>query len=259
MRPPEMAEAGNVPPCCDPTAYAYFLDFDGTLVEIAEHPDHVDADFHLLRLLQDLHEAAGGALAIISGRPIEQIDALFHPVKLAVAGQHGAERRDAFGVLHRHRLETGPLEALRVAADHWQRAHPGLMVEDKGLSIAFHFRQDPALAAPLHRLLHEHLTGFEGSFQLQTGKMVVEVKPAGLDKGRAIREFLTEPPFRGREAVFIGDDDTDEYGFAEVNSLGGVSAKVGSGPSNAAWRFDDVSAVRVWLQHILTCAERRPL
>ena len=240
---------------CTPDACAYFLDFDGTLVEIADRPDAVAADPLLRDLLQTLAAAASGALAIISGRPITDIDRWFHPLKLPVAGQHGVERRDASGSLHRHPLEDTALNELRAAATEWQRQFHGLLIEDKGLSIAFHFRKNPVVASPLEALLRAQLHRMQRPFHLQTGKMVLEVKPDGLDKGRAIRAFLTEAPFLGRTPVFIGDYDTDEYGFAEVNQLGGLSFKVGAGPTLALQRFDDVAAVRTWLRSVLTSVD----
>ncbi len=185
------------------------------------------------------------------GRPSGDIARWFQPVRWPGAGQHGAERRDAKGQVHRHSADHSRLDRLRAAAADWVRRMPGLVVEDKGLSIAFHFRQNPALAAPLQRLLNYQLRPLRRAYQLQTGKMVMEIKPDGLDKGRAIREFLQEVPFAGRTPVFIGDDDTDEFGFAEVNLLGGMSIKVGSGPTLATCRLDDVAAVRGWLRAIL--------
>lgn len=251
MNTPRIDTAKAVTRYCTPDECAYFLDFDGTLVDIAERPDGVVADPALCALLHALSTAASGALAIISGRPIGDIDRWFHPLRWPVAGQHGAERRDADGIVHRHALERASLDELRAAARDWQFRMPGLLVEDKGMSIAFHFRQNPELARPLEDLLQQQVRRMQHTYQLQTGKMVLEVKPGGLDKGRAIREFLSEAPFFGRNPVFIGDDDTDEYGFAEVNLLGGMSIKVGDGLTCATRRLDNVSAVRHWLCDIL--------
>lgn len=125
--------------------------------------------------------------------------------------------------------------------------HPGLLLEDKGLALAVHYRQVPTLAGYLHRLL-QRLAALAGEpLQLQKGKRVVEVKPLGFDKGTAIEEYLAEPPFQGRRPVFIGDDVTDEHGFAVVNRLRGLSVKVGAGPTQARYRLPDVAAVRAWL------------
>lgn len=238
---------------CSPQDCAYFLDFDGTLVEIAERPDAVAIEPALLDLLEQLNAAASGAIAIISGRPIADIDRWFAPIRWPVAGQHGAERRSAHGTVYRHADQQPALGSLRAAATEWQVRYPGLVVEDKGLSIAFHFRDNPQLQAPLKERLEGQLRLLP-NFQLQTGKMVLELKPDGLDKGRAIREFLSEPPFLGRAPVFIGDDDTDEFGFLEVNVLGGVSIKVGAGPTAAIQRLENVAAVRDWLRCVVESA-----
>jgi len=126
-----------------------------------------------------------------------------------------------------------------------------LMLEDKGLSLALHYRLAPTMAASVHRIMHRLVNRLGQGLELQRGKRVVEIKPAGIDKGSAVAEYLAEPPFRGRRAVFIGDDLNDEHGFAEVNRLGGVSIKVGRGASCARFRLKDVAAVRHWLASAL--------
>lgn len=242
-------------PRCVPERCAYFLDLDGTLVEFARHPAAVNIDSDMRTLVAALHTAAQGALALISGRPIADIDRLFRPVRLPAAGQHGAERRDAAGGLHVHAVDLHSLDLLRASAATWRVEHPGLVTEDKGLSFALHFRQAPELMGAIGRLVHERLQSLGDAFQVLPGKMVLEVKPSGRDKGRAIREFLTEAPFSGRTPVFIGDDVTDEYGFAAVNAAGGTSIKVGEGPSGARWRLKDVAAVRRWLRDALAMGD----
>lgn len=231
-----------------PEAHAFFLDIDGTLVDIADTPGWVSVDPRLLGTVRRLHAAAGGALALISGRSVASVDRLFAPLRLPIAGQHGAERRDAAGVAHSHSPGAGQLAALRRCVAAWAEAVPGVLVEDKGLSLAVHYRQAPQLGGAVQHALRECLERFGDGFRLQPGKMVLEVKPAGKDKGTAIREFMQEAPFSGRIPVFVGDDITDEHGFAVVNSLGGHSVQVGPGPPVARWRMPDVAAVRDWLQ-----------
>ncbi|MBI3140292.1 MAG: trehalose-phosphatase [Rhodocyclales bacterium] len=233
-----------------PATHAFFLDIDGTLLDIAERPERVATDPWLLEAVRALHVAAGGALALISGRTVAGVDRLFAPLRLAVAGQHGAERRDAAGAWHYHGECAAQLEALRRCVTAWAAARPGLLVEDKGLSLAVHYRAAPQLADEVHHGLRECLERTGEGFRLQPGKMVLELKPAGRDKGVAIREFMDEPPFAGRVPVFVGDDATDEHGFAVVNDLGGCSVKVGPGPSAAGWRLPDVAAVRAWLETV---------
>ena len=230
-----------------PAVHGFFLDIDGTLVDIADTPDRVSADPQLLDTVRSLHGAAGGALALISGRTVASVDALFAPLRLPIAGQHGAERRDAAGVTHYHPHCAAQLDALRRRVTEWAVGLPGLLVEDKGMSLAVHYRQAPQLAGEVRRVLRECIERTGGAFGLQPGKMVLEVRPAGKDKGTAIAEFMSEPPFSGRIPVFVGDDITDEHGFAVVNHLGGHSVKVGPGPSAARWRMHDVAAVRTGL------------
>lgn len=227
--------------------WAFFLDVDGTLLEHAERPDAVRTDPALGRLLAGLHEAAGGALALISGRPVAEMDALFAPLRLPAAGQHGVERRDARGKVHRHAL---PAELLRRAArrlGEFAARHAGMLLENKGHSLALHFRLVPELSGAARAAVAEALAELGPEFEMQAGKLVFEIKPSGRDKGTAIEEFMREPPFRGRTPVFIGDDLTDEYGFGIVNRLGGHAIKVGEGRSAAPWRLADAAAVRSWL------------
>jgi trehalose 6-phosphate phosphatase len=235
-------------PLPSPSAdWAFFLDIDGTLLEHADRPEAVKVDGAMRRLLSDLEQGAGGALALISGRSVADIDGLFAPLVLPAAGQHGAERRDASGGIHRHPFDAAPVRraAERIAA--YAAAHPGLVFEDKGQNLALHYRLAPQLEHEVGALMREVAAGLSDAFELQRGKMVLEIRPGGRDKGSAIAEFMQEPPFRGRTPVFIGDDLTDEFGFGVVNGLGGVSVKVGDGSSRARWRLADAAAVRAWL------------
>jgi trehalose 6-phosphate phosphatase len=236
---------------------AFFLDVDGTLLGIAATPDAVAVEPGLVAQLAALEKATGGAVALISGRSIAALDALFEPLTLPAAGQHGAERRDAAGRFHRHILGARGIEEARAAAHGFARNHPGVLVEEKGLSVAVHYRRAPGAEPALRALLEGIAAGSGGELALQPGKMVFEVKPAGRDKGTAITEFMDEPPFRGRVPVFIGDDVTDEYGFAVVNERGGLSVKVGEGPSCARARLPGVEAVRDWLEDCLRTRESR--
>lgn len=227
--------------------WALFLDVDGTLLDHAERPDAVRPGAAEVRLLEALGLACGGALALISGRAVADLDAMFAPLALPAAGQHGIERRDAAGALHRHAL---PSQALRRAAariGEFAARHRGLVFEDKGDNLALHFRMAPQLAGAAEAALGEAAATLGAGFELLRGKMVVELKPSGRDKGSAIGEFMREPPFAGRRAVFVGDDQTDEYGFGVVNRLGGYSVKVGAGASTARYRLADAAAVRAWL------------
>ena len=227
--------------------WAFFLDIDGTMLEYAPHPQQVRVGAELLEDLERLHAATGGAVALISGRSVEDIDKLFAPLAFPAAGQHGTERRTASGLVHVH---TPPLEGLRrAAADIVQltASHAGLVFENKGMTLALHYRLVPGLRTLAEREMRAIGASLGEAFELQTGKFVVEIKPSGKDKGSAIAEFAAEPPFEGRRPVFIGDDLTDEPGFEVVNRLGGHSVKVGPGITRARWHLFDAAAVRGWL------------
>ena len=228
-------------------ACAFFLDLDGTLLDITDHPQHVTVDEDLLRLLQALGLAAQGALAIISGRPAADIDRLLAKPGFCVAGQHGAERRDFSGTMHRHAVPLAALEEARRRFKAMAAKHAALVLEDKGVNLALHFRTAPGLRAEVLDTARSLAAELGGAFEVQLGKMVVELRPSGKDKGVAIAEFLEEPPFKGRTPVFVGDDLTDEFGFELINRVGGHSVKVGEGESAARWRLPNSAAVRAWL------------
>lgn len=227
---------------------ALFLDFDGTLVDIAMRPDAVQVPPGLVDTLQNLHRKLDGALAVISGRPIAQIDSYLAPLRLGVAGVHGAERRRADGALVQAPVES-LAEALR-AATRLAARHPGLRVETKRGALALHYRLAPAFEADCLQAMEQAARASPG-LALLRGKMVVEVKPAGVSKGHAIEAFLREPPFAGRQPVFVGDDQTDEPGFAAVQACGGIGVKVGGGPSVALHRCEDPAQMRAQLAQAL--------
>ncbi|AQR69344.1 trehalose-phosphatase [Janthinobacterium sp. LM6] len=223
---------------------AVFLDFDGTLVDLAPTPDGVRLEAGVIEALALLAERHGGALALISGRPIAQIDAMLAPLVLPVAGVHGVERRGADGKLHVAATpDVSPVlaRALALAA-----MHPGLLVEQKRGAVALHYR----LAPELEQLCMQEMTAAVQAcpgILLLHGKMVLEAKPSATDKGGAIAAFLRETPFAGRRPVFAGDDTTDEAGFAFVQQAGGQGIKVGNGPSAATLHLASPRALRAAL------------
>ena len=236
-----------LPPAVDLGADALFLDYDGTLVELAPTPADAVADRDLLRLLGALLDKAGGAVAVVTGRPTADIDAFLAPLRLPVAALHGLAVRLACGAALEAPSQAAGLAAVRHAFDEFAAAHAGTQVEDKGLSVALHFRGAAGAAAAADRLAQDLAGASAGALRLQRGKMVVELLPAGTDKGTGIAGLLASVPFAGRRPVFVGDDVTDEAGFAAVDRLGGMSVKVGAGPTAAAHRLPDVAAVRAWL------------
>lgn len=231
--------------------WAFFLDVDGTLLEIADKPSAVRVDLELLELIGQVYRLSGGALALVSGRSISDLEGMLGALRLPLAGQHGLERRDAAGRLWIHAAPPEAKCAIKEALRPVLERHPGLLLEDKGLTLAMHYRQAPHLAAYVQRLMLRLMNEVGGGLELQMGKRVVELKPAGIDKGTAVAEYLTESPFSNRHPVFIGDDLNDEHGFAEVNRLDGTSIKVGPGASCARFRLANVAAVRRWLADTL--------
>lgn len=223
---------------------ALFFDLDGTLIEIAAHPHAVTAPPDLGGTLAAAAVALDGALAILSGRPIHEIDALLQPAVCCVAGVHGAQRRGAAGT-HEGIAPAGLTTVVHAAAALVAR-HPMLHLEHKPGAIALHYRQAPELASLCLATL---VAAVEQTPELELllGKMVVEAKPRGVTKGAALRAFLAEPPFAGRRPWHFGDDRTDEAAFEVVRSLGGVAVKVGEGATLAGHRLPDPAAVRAWL------------
>jgi len=228
--------------------WAFFLDIDGTLLEIAATPKAVHTVRADCRLVAALYDKAGGAFALVSGRSLATIDELFSPMRFPAAGQHGVERRDARGRVHKPSL---PVDMLASAAEQirdFAKGHAGLVFEHKGYSMALHYRLAPQLAAAANAVVREAARAVGEGVEVQRGKMVAELKPAGHDKGRAIEAFMRERPFAGRVPVFLGDDLTDEHGFRVVERLRGHSIKVGPGTTAARYRLSNPAAARAWLQ-----------
>jgi len=235
--------------------WAFFLDIDGTLLDIAPTPKAVHTAKADCKLVAALYEHAGGALALVSGRSLAMIDGLFSPLRFPAAGQHGVERRDARGRVHRPSFPADVLSRAAETLRTFAERHAGLVFENKGYSMALHYRLAPHLASAAHAVVRQAALSVGEGVEVQRGKMVAELKPAGHDKGRAIEAFMREKPFAGRVPVFLGDDLTDEHGFRVVERLGGHSVKVGPGATAARWRVADPSAARAWLNEWLArCA-----
>ncbi|HEV2269914.1 MAG TPA: trehalose-phosphatase [Steroidobacteraceae bacterium] len=234
------------------TAIALFLDVDGTLLELAATPQAVSVSDDLREGLRALSRASGGAVALVSGRAITDLDALFAPLTLPSAGLHGFEHRGASGAYCRRPLPSAAaLEDARGEMLRLARAHPGLMVEDKRFALALHYRNAPHLEEAVMMAMREVAARLAGELELQRGKMVLELRPAGATKAQAVAAFLAEAPFAGRLPIFIGDDLTDEPAFELVNRLDGASVVVSAArPSAAQTRFADVTAVRAWLTQL---------
>lgn len=228
---------------------ALFLDIDGTLLEIAPTPDAVSVPAALRNTLRLAAERENGALALVSGRTLREIDRLFAPLAFPASGQHGFERRSASGHVMTPHLAPGLLDAARLALRALTLEHRGLLLEDKSSSLAMHYRLSPMLAGTVRTTMQDLAHSLRPLFVVREGKCVVELGPAGHTKGRAIEAFMREAPFSGRIPVYFGDDVTDEDGFAAVNAMGGHSICVGNRTVTCArHRMASVSAVVGWLR-----------
>lgn len=231
--------------------WALFLDVDGTLIDIAPTPYSVSVSAELPPLLERLAERLGGSLALVSGRSIADLDALFAPLRLPAAGIHGVERRDAGGQLHFEGLTPAQLDPAREALAPFVEANPGLLLEDKGRSLAVHFRLAPQLAARVEEAIAQLLPKLPPQTRVQRGHCVVELKSGLANKRTAIERFMHEPPFAGRVPVFLGDDITDHDGFRYVEEAGGHAVFVGPAPEHGRGWLPDPAAVRSWLATLL--------
>lgn len=239
--------------------WAIFLDFDGTLVELANQPDEATPAPEVPELLQRLGGALGGAVAIVTGRTLASLEAQLGPLDLPMAGIHGIERRRADGQIERA-VAGGPgFDAARRQVAEFVAAHPGTHYEDKGCALTLHYRGMPELADAVAALLEGERQRLGEGFHIQQGHDVLELKPRGNDKGTVVARFLDEPPFRGRRPVFIGDDITDEDAFALVRNRDGHAIRVGDhGDSYATATLPTVREVLAWLERTATTLERTP-
>lgn len=222
MTQPRGRDPVNVFSNLDPKEIALLLDVDGTLIEIAPTPHDVHVPASLCRTLDRLLGLTGGALALVSGRPIADLDRLFSPLLLPAIGGHGAETR--IGSEH---LTIDPLpDALRQQLSALRALDPGIIVEDKRYSLALHYRNAPQCEDDLRRRIAEACSAFGGSVEVLPGKALFEVKRPGISKGLAVRAMMQRPPFQGRLPVFVGDDVTDESVFALLPELNGIGFSV---------------------------------
>jgi trehalose 6-phosphate phosphatase len=234
---------------------ALFLGFDGTLMNLERRPDRVVVDGGLLYLLDELYVATAGATAIISARSVADLDTLLLPLRLPVAGVHGAQRRRADGSIEKCVIPATLLWQTRMSLRLRLRRYEGLCIEDRGCAFAIHYRN--AVSVPLPRLradLEVLASASRGYFEVLEGAERFELRPCARDKGRALESFMAEPPFAGRLPIFIGDDQTDRSAFEAVARLNGIGIAVGSHVA-APWWLPDPAAVRAWLRSCmgLTC------
>lgn len=248
---PNRNSADAAPPIPRLDEAALFLDLDGTLIEFAPIPDAVIIDAGLPSLLRQLDAALDGAVAVLSGRPLATIDVLLQLPHLPGAGQHGAELRHADGQVASVAIDTEALDSVRAMLADTSARTSGIYVEDKGTSLAFHYRQAPSAEPHARELAAVALRLAGGGFELLDGNCVVELKSAQVDKGRALAALMMQPPFIGRRPWMLGDDLTDEPAFAMAQALGGTGVIVGPRRESVARTgLADVRAARTWLTRI---------
>ena len=243
----------RMPEAPNPGTIGLFLDVDGTLLDIAPRPEDVEVTAQLLHDLAAAEKALGGALALVSGRTIAELDGLFAPLRLAASGVHGAELR---------RQPDGPVTLLaegRLGDDAWNALSrllaefPGSWAENKGVSFAVHY-PDPGtdvgrIEAALRSLMSVIASPGQ-PLQLIAGHAVFELQLRGFDKGRAIRRFMKQAPFLGRRPIFIGDDKIDHAGFETALQLGGLAYSVGIDMPGVSDKFAKPHEVRAWLHEL---------
>ena len=224
---------------------ALFLDVDGCLLDLAPTPGEVTVPVWLAGLLSDLGDQLDQAVAVISGRSLDVVDVLLAPWRAAGAGVHGAQLR----LPGSDRIERQPQDVSRIVTRLRARFAevPEVIVEDKGAAVALHFARCPERQTECEEALLDAMRWVPG-MRMQKGHHVREAVPAASDKGAALRALMRPAPFYGRTPVFAGDDRTDEAAFTEVVARGGVSVKVGRGPTGARYRLGSPSQVLSWLQ-----------
>ena len=243
------APAGIVP---DLDQTALLLDIDGTLLELAPTPRDVVVPPNLASTLQALHDRLDGALALVSGRSLTDIDVIFAPLQFPAVGGHGAEMRlsvENEAVASHAPPMDNDLKRRFIAISHLS---PGILYEDKGYSFALHYR----LAPQFERTIYEAVSAIradlpQAPIEVLPGKFVCEIKPAGFTKATGVRELMSHAPFSGRNPIFIGDDVTDESVFAIMPAFRGVSFSVGRRAHGVDGQFRAPKDVRAWLTHLL--------
>jgi len=228
---------------------ALFLDVDGTLVEIAATPNRVHVPAALRNTLQLACAREHGAFALLSGRSLAELDKMFAPCKFAASGKHGLEVRLPSGEVIRPNIDPAVLDRARRWLGLLQHENRGLLLEDKGVALAMHFRLAPRLELEVEGVMNELAAELKGDFILRPGKCVLELMPRAFSERSAIELFMQQREFAGRTPVFVGDDPTDEVGFEAVNDMGGHTIRVGKLEDTAArYRFSTVSTVVAWLR-----------
>lgn len=237
---------------------ALFLDIDGTLIEFVPRPEEARVPPALLDTIAALRRALGGALAVVSGRKLADIDRLFAPLSLAAGGQHGSEARFTPGAVAEVFVSPErPLAAMLAHVEPFLARHPSIRVERKGLSTAFHYRDAVEVAPALRSVVEEAVAPFAGTLHLLDSHLCYDVRALHANKGKVVERFLAVPPFAGRVPVYVGDDWTDEDGFTAALAANGRAIRVGAPrPTVATETLSDPYAVQHWLEASLAALPR---
>jgi trehalose 6-phosphate phosphatase len=243
----ELSDVSLIP---DLRKCAILLDIDGTILDLAPSPQEVWVPAELRQTLARLNTLTDGAVALVSGRPLNDIDLIFSPLELAAIGGHGAEMRTAAGKAPMARV--APLDpVLRRKLAGLRELGRGILAEDKGYSLALHYRLAPEKADELRAAVETICTEAKpGSIEILPGKFVVEIKAAGISKANAVCDLMAYPPFTNRNPIFIGDDTTDEPVFGIISKFGGLGFSVGRIAAEVTGHFDKPESVRAWLARI---------
>jgi trehalose 6-phosphate phosphatase len=241
------AEEFRIP---DLRKYAILLDIDGTILDFAPSPQQVRVPADLRQTLPRLNALTGDALALVSGRPLADIDMIFSPLEIAAIGGHGAEWRAAPGA--KVTMRAKPLDAaLKQKLAGVSALGPGVLAEDKGYAVALHYRLAPEKAGTVRAAVEAICAELPpGLVDILPGKLVIEIKPAGINKANAVRELMKLAPFAKRKPIFIGDDVTDEPVFGVVAEFGGLGFSVGPVAAAVDGRFAQPQSVRAWLARL---------
>jgi trehalose 6-phosphate phosphatase len=230
---------------------ALFLDIDGTLLDLAPTPQAVVIPDDLGSILTTIEAALGGALALVTGRGLADVDRLFAQGRFIIGAQHGAELRGPVQPAPHSAAVFSVLERLRPRLEALVADRPGLLLEDKGRSVALHYRQNQSLAVELKALISRILARESDEIELLEGKCVFEIKPRAFDKGGVVRALMAMPPFKSRIPLFIGDDETDRTGMATARALGGCAIRVGDKRDlKADGHLPSPAATRAWLKDL---------
>jgi len=236
----------------DPQRFAILLDVDGTILDLAPTPHAVVVPDGLRRTLELLLQQTGGALALVSGRPVADLDHIFAPLQLPAIGGHGAEFRPTVSENSCEQLSQSLDRRLKQRLKEIAARYPEVAYEDKGYSLAIHYRlaleHEIDVVEEVFRVCKTYPIE---SYEILTGKAVIEVKARGFDKGTAVRRLMSYPPFLGRTPIFIGDDTTDEAAFAVMPEFDGVPIAVGRKVPGIAGRFQSPAEVRRWLERLV--------